>query len=575
MLSIRNSRISSKIIMGFTLVLALMAILTSVGIHEVRKINTNLNVMNDVNSVKQRHAINLRSSVHERAVNIRDLMIVANKSDKNVFDEDMMKENLAEIKALADSYENASMSLDKIFSERDDLQSEEISALKAIKAAERKTLPSIETMIKSVNDDKVFVAHSILMSDAKSSFTEWLSALNKFIDVQENLNQKIVTQTRKTANDFHQLMIVLSGVALLMGAITAWWAIHAIKPLRQLTAIMSKLASGDLSVAIPAAKRRDEVGDIVSAVQVFKENAIEADGLKKRQKDLENQAQIEKRAVMNLLADEFAASVDQIVGSVSSASGDLHRAAGDMSSVSEATSLQVTSAASALEQASHNVAHIVSMAEELNYTVLEINRQVTAANDASADAVKEADTAHVQMQELVASAQKIGDVVKLISDIASQTNLLALNATIEAARAGDAGRGFAVVASEVKSLASQTAAATEQISTNIAEMQAATAHSATAIDRISTVIQLVNQVSVVIAGAVEQQKNTTKEISINVSHAASGTTEVSNSMSDVDKATQNTRKTADVVLTAARKLSDQSSVLKQRVDSFIDQVRAA
>jgi methyl-accepting chemotaxis protein len=417
--------------------------------------------------------------------------------------------------------------------------------------------------------------HCLLTSDAAPSFTEWLGIINEYIEFQANLNREIAAQTRKTSDGFQSLMLFLSSLAFLAGCLAAWWNIRSVLQLRPLTNTMLKLAAGDLSVAIPLAKTNDEVGEISNVVEIFKRNAVEADMLKNRQSEFEAQAQLDKRVIMNALADEFAASVDQIVDSVSSASTDLHRTAGDMSSVAEITSTQVSTATSALEQASRNVVHVVSMTDELNQTVDEINQQVATANGASADAVKEATTARLQMQELVASSSKIGEVIKLISDIASQTNLLALNATIEAARAGDAGKGFAVVATEVKSLASQTAMATEQIATKIADMQSATHHSATAIERMASVIEVVSQVSVVIASAVEQQKRTTSEISRNVNQAAAGTTEVSKSMIDVNLASQNSRATSDVLLKAAGKLSDQSSALKLRVNTFIDQVRAA
>jgi methyl-accepting chemotaxis protein len=575
MSSFLNARIGTKTTLGFLFVLALMAGLTGIGIIEVNKINANLNTINDVNAVKQRHAINILGNVQDRSIGLRDLVMIGLKPQADPFDDAETKKLQTELRNLEGVYTASITALDTMSADLGNKGSPERKILDDIKALEVKTNELIEAVIESRVAGRNDVAHYIMTGEAGPAFAEWHVKIDQFIKLQEEMNGAIAAKTRSMARDFQWLMIGLCGAALVVGAGATWWNISSIKPLRALTSAMLKLAGGDLSVAIPKVKSRDEVGDIVNAVQTFKEHAIQADILKQRQSDLELQAQTDKRATMNALADEFAASVDQIVDSVSSASTDLHGTAREMASISEAASLQVGGAATALQQASDNVSQVAVMAEQLTATVGEINRQVTTSTTASADAVREAEVARVQMRDLVASAQKIGEVVKLISDIASQTNLLALNATIEAARAGEAGRGFAVVAHEVKSLASQTAEATDQISAKIAEMQGATGNSAAAIERIADVIGQVSHVSVAIASAVDEQRITTEEISANVLQAARGTSEVSASMNDVREAAENSRNVADVVLDASARLSDQSSALKQRVSAFIAQVRAA
>ncbi len=569
------ARIRTKITLGFVFILALMAGLTFVGVFEVKKINNNLNTINEVNAVKQAHAISFMRNVQDRAIKLRDMVMIGLKETADPFDASDTKNLQRDIIRLGEDYNQSLISLEKLHAGRIDTMEEEKKLMNEINILSNKTTELIEAVAEMRLEGKNTIAHYILIGEASPSFNEWLSKINDFIHLQESMNNAIAAQTRRMAHEFQWLMIGLCSASLVIGSAAAVWNISSIRPLRTLTMAMLKLAGGDLSVAIPPVKNRDEVGDIVHAVQIFKENAIEAEKLKQSQRDRELQIQIDKRNAMNALADDFAASVDQIVQSVASASVDLHKTAREMSVTSESTSFQVNGAAMALEQASGNVAHVAAMTDELNATVGEINRQVVTSTIAAADAVKETTVARAQMHELVQAAQKIGEVVKLISDITSQTNLLALNATIEAARAGEAGKGFAVVASEVKSLANQTAEATEQISVKIAQMQQATEHSATAIDRITQVIEQVSQVSIVIASAVDQQKSTTDEISKNITHVARGTSELSTSMSEVRHSAENSRDAAEVLVQAAGNLSDQSAAFKQQVNAFIQQVRAA
>ena len=275
------------------------------------------------------------------------------------------------------------------------------------------------------------------------------------------------------------------------------------------------------------------------------------------------------------LADNFEANVKGAVEAVASGATEMQTAAESMASTAEETSRQATAAASASEQASTNVETVSSAAEEMAASVNEIAQQVSKSSDMAKAAVEEAGRTNATVQSLAEGSQKIGEVVDLISDIASQTNLLALNATIEAARAGDAGKGFAVVASEVKSLANQTAKATDEIASQIGAIQSATNDAVTAIKGIGEKIAEMDEVSTQIASAVEEQGAATGEISRNSQEAATGTQEVSSNVAGVTQAASETGSAASQVLEAAGDISKQAELLRGEVDKFLVEVRAA
>jgi methyl-accepting chemotaxis protein len=363
---------------------------------------------------------------------------------------------------------------------------------------------------------------------------------------------------------------------LLLAALIAFFTMRSIvPPIRRMTSAMSELAAGDTTVAVPGTTRKDELGEMAGAVQVFKDNMIEAERLRTEQAQSEQRAAAQRKAEMHKLADEFQAAVGGIVETVSSASTELEAAAGTLTKTAEVTQQLSGTVAAASEQASANVQSVASATEEMTSSVNEISRQVQESSRIAVEAVRQAQQTDTRIGELSKAAGRIGDVVKLITAIAEQTNLLALNATIEAARAGEAGRGFAVVASEVKQLASQTAKATDEIGTQIAGMQTATQDSVAAIKEIGGTIGRISEIAATIAAAVEEQGAATQEIARNVGEAAKGTQQVASNITDVNRGASETGSASSQVLSSAQSLSSESNHLKSEVDKFLMTVRAA
>ncbi|WP_316978569.1 methyl-accepting chemotaxis protein [Shumkonia mesophila] len=372
-----------------------------------------------------------------------------------------------------------------------------------------------------------------------------------------------------------EVLVAGTAVIILIGALIVLLSRIVSRPLLVMTQAMSRLAGGDLEVEVPARGRRDEMGEMAAAVQVFKDNAIEKVKLESENEENQRCAEKEKRQAMETMADAFEASVGQVVNQVSSAATEMRSSSEAMSATAEEATRQASAVAAASEQASANVQTVASAAEELSSSISEISRQVTQASQIASAAVTEAEQTNVKVQGLAAAAQKIGEVVALITDIAEQTNLLALNATIEAARAGDAGKGFAVVASEVKNLANQTAKATDEIGAQIAGIQSATQEAVAAINSITKTISKINEVNSGVASAVEEQGAATQEIARNVEQAAAGTQEVSANIGGVSQAANETGAAATQIQSTAADLSRQSETLRAEVDKFLANVRAA
>jgi methyl-accepting chemotaxis protein len=373
-----------------------------------------------------------------------------------------------------------------------------------------------------------------------------------------------------------QRSLIAAGLVLLLALGVSMFVARGItRPLQRMTGAMKDLAGGKLDVEVPGIGRRDEVGEMADAVEVFKNNASARRELEAEQKETEARAVARRKADMDRLANEFEGAVGQIVETVSSASSELEASAGTLTSTAERAQELTTMVAAASEEASTNVQSVASATEEMASSVNEISRQVQESARMAGEAVDQARNTNDRVGELSKAAARIGDVVELINSIAGQTNLLALNATIEAARAGEAGRGFAVVASEVKALAEQTAKATGEIGQQITGIQSATEESVNAIKEIRDTIEKLSEISSAIAAAVEQQGAATQEISRNVQQAAHGTQQVSSHITDVQRGASETGSASSQVLSAAQSLSGESNRLKLEVGKFLNSVRAA
>lgn len=362
------------------------------------------------------------------------------------------------------------------------------------------------------------------------------------------------------------LLIVLAMVLIIHFTVT--------KPVEDIYSGVIALGGGDYNVAFSYAKNNDETGKISQALEIFKQKLAENENMKALQIEREKRSEEEKRQVMNDLANSFEREIGAIVNTVSASATKMETTAQSMASNSEQTNQKAQMVARAADEASSNVSSVSSSAEELSASINEISSQVTQSSRVSSDAQEKARITSDKVQDLMVSAERIGEVVQLITDIAEQTNLLALNATIEAARAGDAGKGFAVVASEVKTLASETAKATEEIAKQITDIQMASQDSGIAIKEIINVIKHMDEISNSIAVAVEQQSAATNEISRNVQQASQGTTQVSENITEVTQAASQTGQSANMVLDAAQALSKQANILNDAVTNFMNNVRS-
>ncbi len=422
------------------------------------------------------------------------------------------------------------------------------------------------------NEDLIRVMRSGSSLDDKI-----LDNLSSIVSRNNGYQQKAVEAVKATYDSASALLWGVSTVGIVLGVGLALWVIllGVIRPLEGIEAAIGRVAAGDFTTEIPGVGRDDEIGHLAGAAETFKRNGLETQQLRADQDRERQEAEIAKRRLMGQLADGFEGSMRGVVNALAHTVTQLQADAQGLSATADQTNRQAVAVAAAAEEASSNVETVAAATEELSSSVSEISRQVSESSRIASVAVEEANKTNLTVASLTEAAQKIGEVVGLINNIASQTNLLALNATIEAARAGEAGKGFAVVASEVKNLANQTAKATEDIQGQVGQMQTVTGTAVTAIKGITGTIQRMSEITTTIASAVEEQGAATREIARNVQQAASGTRDVSGNIGGVTQAAGETGQMAGSVLGAASELSSQTDRLRQEVDGFVSRVRGS
>ncbi len=362
-------------------------------------------------------------------------------------------------------------------------------------------------------------------------------------------------------------LAMIASLLIVIGSVT--------RPLKRVTASMQRLAAGDLTVDLPPSRRKDEIGVLIDAMRVFKDNAQRMRDMEEERQRSAEDAERSRKAMLQSLAGAFESKVAGVIGTVSQAARALLSNAENLNGAADTTLKESAEAAQAAERASANVQTVAAAAEELTAAINEIGRQIDQSSAMAGKAVGVLDATNAAVTELNLAASRIGDVVQLIGSIAAQTNLLALNATIEAARAGEAGRGFAVVAQEVKNLANQTASATEDVTRQIQAMQGATGNVVGAMEGIGEIIRSITANTTDIAAAIEQQGAATAEIARNVQEAADGTNTVNSSITSVNRAAEQTGSAANAMRSAAETLTDQSHRLETEVDTFVREIRTA
>ncbi|WP_256808321.1 methyl-accepting chemotaxis protein [Bradyrhizobium sp. Bra64] len=371
-------------------------------------------------------------------------------------------------------------------------------------------------------------------------------------------------------------MAIAAGLAALLVLILTLLVVRRVtKPLISVTRSLTALAEGQSDVTIDCEDRADEIGEIARTVAVFKSNSLERSRLRSEHAAASAAAIEQRKSDLRNFVEQFRGSVGGILDKVLTSSGEFERTARQLTDTARSTADLSARSAGASETASGHVRSAASASDELSQSISEITRRVQESNEISAEAVRQAEATDQRIAQLSEAGARIGDVVKLITSIAEQTNLLALNATIEAARAGDAGRGFAVVAQEVKTLAGQTAKATDEISNQIASMQLATEESVAAIRAISQTIERISGIAGSISAAVEQQKSATHNIVASVRAAVSGTADVAVNVRHAAEGANETGETSSRMFASAQALSGESLHLKAEVEGFLERVHAA
>jgi methyl-accepting chemotaxis protein len=558
----QNLSIRSKVMLAFATVLAVTVIM---GVFSISGLST----VNDSTVVLSTNYLVATRSLGE---------VAYNATRYRVFQSSYLLATTAESKTAASAkmreYEGAASKAWATYRTTVDPGQEQTLAAN-VESAWNAYLAKNDNFVALANANDAAKANAEFSGNMRDRFQHFVDALDADLSYQAQAAQKQAANAAATYSSSRILIMVALGITAMLCVAMGWLIVSGVStPIRAMTGAMGRLAQHDLNTQIDGADRKDEVGQMASAVLVFKNSMIEADRLKAEQEEAQRVAAA-RGALVDKLTREFDASVQGVVQTVSAQATQMEGSAQSMSASAEEATKQAGAVAAASEQSAANVQTVASAAEELSSSIAEIGRQVSHSSQIAANAVTESARANEMVQGLLSASQKIGEIVALINDIADQTNLLALNATIEAARAGEAGKGFAVVAAEVKNLATQTSKATEEIGTQITSVQGATQNAVNAIASIGKTIGEIDQIATTIAAAVEEQGAATQEIARNVEEAAKGTQEVSSNIGGVTEAANSTGAVANQVLSSARTLSKQSSDMRELVQTFLTQVKAA
>ena len=560
---INDMRLSFKIFIPVFLLLAVAGFITYSAFSAFDQINDEADAYS-IEARRLENSLQIESNVNNMTVAEKNMLLSTNAVNRPDYH-----------KAFADSYKDALEAVD--------------SNIKLSDTAERKAgnqsvrdniVKFAELNRQSMNlVEAGQLEEAMTLSKGESrDIRKWISSE---VDKRVTRNTADMRQGQKDIDDVmddkRKQLLIVAGTGLISGMFILWLIIKfaVVSPIASTTSAMKSVADGNLDTEVKGATRKDEIGKLAAALQVFKENALETRRLTKEQEEMKAKAAADQRAALHRMADEFEQSVGGVVNLVASSATEMQQAAQTLSASAEETNHQTSVVSAATTQTSANVQIVASSAEELSASINEISQQVQQSNSATKEAVGQVAKTTSVMEELAQGAKNVGDVVDLIRAIADQTNLLALNATIEAARAGEAGKGFAVVAGEVKALASQTASATNEIAGRISDIQTAANEAITAIHVIENSIGNIDQISSVIASAVVEQQAATQEIAGNVQQASSGIDEVSSNMAGVTQASGEVGSAASQMLGASQERSQQAETLRKEVSQFLQTVRAA
>ncbi|MCH9049465.1 MAG: HAMP domain-containing protein [Proteobacteria bacterium] len=579
-----SMKVGTKVMATVGFCLAVLLAVAATGIWQMQKIGAEIEGIAERDIPLTQAVTNITVHQLEQAINFERAMR---------FGEEMATQPHARaaFETAVNKFEELTVKINKEIKEGEEIAKKDVEAAQTAEARAEfqhvlEALTTIEKEHADFENHGIKAFKLILAGDLKAAL-ELAEEIEKEEEQLDHELEALLTEigkftekAAKTAQEHEQFAMWLLSIVSLAGLVIATTlALFVVKrniqrPLSEVVVALEALIAGDTSVEITA-RADDEIGAVANALATFRENLIKMKKMDEERAEAEKKAEEEKRQAQLKLADDLESSVKGIVEGVSSAATEMETTAQSMSANAEQSTRQSAVVAAAAEQASTNVQTVATAADELSASIEEVGRQVSQATKIASNGVEEAEKTNATVEGLAEAARKIGEVVELINDIASQTNLLALNATIEAARAGDAGKGFAVVASEVKSLAAQTAKATEQIGGQIGAIQGATEESVKAIGGIAEVIRELDEIATAIASAVEEQGAATQEIARNVQEAAKGTGEVSNNMEGISKAAAETGAASGQVLSATQELSQQATQMSDEIDKFLQTIRAA